>query len=100
MNWLLSKPIRPWVALAALASLLLNLALLIPALYMLQVFDRVFTSRSIETLLMLSVLALLALGLAFAMDRARSLLLSRAGRSVDEALSAQALAAGLIAAAR
>ena len=43
-------------------SLLLNLAMLMPSLYMLQVFDRVFASRSIETLVMLSVLTLLALG--------------------------------------
>ncbi len=95
MNWLLSKPIRPFIALAALASLLLNLAMLAPAIYMLQVFDRVFASRSIETLVMLCLFTMLALGLVFAMDRARSLLLARAGRSVDDALSAQALAASL-----
>lgn len=95
MNWLLSIPIRPFVALAALASLLLNLSMLVPALYMLQVFDRVFTSRSVETLVMLGLFAVLALVLAFAMDRARSLLLARAGRSVDDLLSAQALAASL-----
>ena len=53
--------LRRFVALAALASLLLNLALLVPSLYTLQVFDRVFASRSIETLLMLSGLTLLAL---------------------------------------
>lgn len=100
MNWLLSKPIRPFVVLAAAASLLLNLAMLAPALYMLQVFDRVFSSRSIETLVMLGLFTLLALALAFGMDRARSLLLARAGRCVDEALSAQALAASLAEAAR
>ena len=81
--------------LAGAASLLLNLALVVPAIYMLEVFDRVFSSRSIETLVMLSVLALLALALGFCMDRARSLLLARAGRLVDETLSSQALAAVL-----
>jgi ABC-type protease/lipase transport system fused ATPase/permease subunit len=69
MNWLLLKPIRPFITLAALASLLLNLALVVPSLYMLQVFDRVFSSRSIETLVMLGLFALLALGLGFCMDR-------------------------------
>ena len=55
MEWLLARQIRPFIRLAALASLLLNLALLAPALYMLQVFDRVFASGSIETLVMLSI---------------------------------------------
>ncbi|HET7866031.1 MAG TPA: ATP-binding cassette domain-containing protein, partial [Burkholderiaceae bacterium] len=91
MNWLLSPPIRPCVALAALASLLLNLALLAPALYMLQVFDRVFASRSLETLLALSAFAALALLLAGCMDRARALLLARAGRTLDETLAPLAL---------
>jgi ABC-type protease/lipase transport system fused ATPase/permease subunit len=52
------------MALAAGASLLLNLAMLVPSLYTLQVFDRVFASRSIETLVMLSALTLLALAFA------------------------------------
>ncbi len=95
MSWLLSPRIRSFIALAGAASLLLNLALVVPAIYMLEVFDRVFSSRSIETLVMLSALALLALVLGFCMDRARSLLLARAGRVVDEALSSQALAAVL-----
>ncbi len=60
MDWLLSKPLRPLIGLAAAASLLLNLALTVPALYMLQVFDRVFASRSVETLVMLGLAALLA----------------------------------------
>ncbi len=93
MNWLLSPPLRSAVALAALASLLLNVALLAPSLYMLEVFDRVFASRSLETLTMLTVLAALALGLAFAMDRARSLALARAGRIVDATLAPAALEA-------
>ena len=100
MNWLLLKPIRPFITLAALASLLLNLALVVPSLYMLQVFDRVFSSRSIETLVMLGLFALLALGLGFCMDRARLQLLARAGRAVDEWLSATALATALKDAAR
>ena len=46
MDWLFVKPLRPFVLLAGAASLLLNLALLMPAIYMVQVFDRVFASRS------------------------------------------------------
>ena len=63
MRWLFLKRIRPFVSLAAVASLVLNLALLVPALYMMQVFDRVFASRSVETLIMLSALVALALAL-------------------------------------
>ena len=62
MGWLFVKHLRPFVLLASAASLLLNLALLMPAIYMVQVFDRVFASRSMETLVMLTALALLALG--------------------------------------
>jgi PrtD family type I secretion system ABC transporter len=100
MNWLLLRPLRPYLTLAAIASLLLNVALIVPSLYMLQVFDRVFSSRSVETLVMLSLLALLALALAFCMDRGRGRLLARAGARVDDALATAALAAQIKAAAR
>ena len=55
MRWLIASRLRPFMLLAASASLVLNLMLLMPAVYMLQVFDRVFASRSLETLAMLSV---------------------------------------------
>ena len=58
MSWLFVARLRPFVLLAGAASLLLNLALLMPSIYMTQVFDRVFSSRSVETLIMLSALAL------------------------------------------
>lgn len=100
MRWLLTPTTRPYIATAALASLLLNLALLVPALYMLQIFDRVLSSRSLQTLVMLGLFALLALGLAFAMDRARGRLLSRASQAVDDVLAGPALAAALDGAAQ
>ena len=77
MQWLLARQIRPFIKLAAFASLLLNLALLAPALYMLQVFDRVFASGSIETLVMLGVPVLVMLVLGYYMDAARG---AHAGR--------------------
>ncbi|HEX6706833.1 MAG TPA: hypothetical protein VF169_18890 [Albitalea sp.] len=61
MRFLLAPSLRPFVSLAAGTSLLLNLAMLVPSLYTLQVFDRVFASRSVETLVMLSALTVLAL---------------------------------------
>jgi PrtD family type I secretion system ABC transporter len=99
MEWLLARQIRPFIKLAAFASLLLNLALLAPALYMLQVFDRVFSSGSIETLVMLGVPVLLMLGLGYYMDAARSRTLAAAGRRIETCLAPEALATQLDASA-
>ena len=99
MRWLFAAPLRPFVLLAAGASLLLNLAMLVPSLFALQVFDRVLTSRSIETLVMLSALTLLALGFAYCMDVARSRALAAAGRTLHRVLSPAALEQALCRAA-
>ena len=95
MRWLFVARLRPFVLLAAAASLLLNLALLMPSIYMMQVFDRVFSSRSMETLVMLSALAVFALALGYCMDVVRSRALGWAGRSLDRRLSPAALASVL-----
>ena len=75
MKWLLVRRLRSFVVLAAGASFVLNVALLMPAVYMMQVFDRVFTSNSVETLVMLGLITLLFLALGYFVDmvRARSL---------------------------
>ena len=91
MRWLLVARLRPFVLVAAAASLVLNLALLVPSLYMLQVFERVFASRSVETLVMLSLFAAGALALAYCMDTARSAALARAGRALEARLALPAL---------
>jgi len=95
MRWLLSKRLRSFALLAGMASLILNLALLIPSIYMLQVFDRVFSSRSEDTLVMLSLLALLALVLGYFVDSVRAQALGFAGRALDRQLSPHALAGAL-----
>jgi ATP-binding cassette, subfamily C, type I secretion system permease/ATPase len=91
MSWLFSLRLRPFVMLASVASLVLNLALLMPSIYMIQVFDRVFSSRSVETLVMLSALAFAALGLSFCMDVVRARALAWSGRELDRRLSSPAL---------
>jgi ABC-type protease/lipase transport system fused ATPase/permease subunit len=91
MRWLFAQQLRPFVTLAAGASLLLNLALLAPALYMLQVFDRVFASGSIETLVMLSIPVLIMLTFGYFMDAARARALAAAGRRVEASLAPAAL---------
>ena len=95
MRWLFAQQLRPFVTLAAGASLLLNLALLAPALYMLQVFDRVFASGSVETLVMLSIPVLIMLTFGYFMDAARARALAAAGRRVEASLAPAALGSQL-----
>ena len=99
MRWLFARRLRPFVLLAGGASIALNLALLIPSIYMLQVFDRVLSSRSNETLAMLSLLAAIALVLGYFADSVRAASLAWAGRGLDRLLSPLALENSLQAAA-
>jgi len=92
MSFLFVTRLRPFVLLAGVASLMLNLAMLVPSIYMMQVFDRVFSSLSVETLVMLSALAVLALALGYCMDVVRAGALSWSGRALDQRLSPTALA--------
>jgi PrtD family type I secretion system ABC transporter len=82
---------RPFFLYAGLFSLAINLLLLVPPLYMLQVFDRVITSRSEETLLALSLAAVLGLGLMACLDVLRSRLLAAAGIALDRMLGPRVL---------
>jgi ATP-binding cassette, subfamily C, type I secretion system permease/ATPase len=91
MKWLFARRLRSFVTLAGLLSLVLNVALLMPAIYMMQVFDRVFASGSIETLAMLSAVTLLFLALGYFLDTARTRALAWAGRSLDRKLAPAAI---------
>lgn len=77
---------RPLLFVAAL-SFFVNLLLLAPALFMLQVFDRVLTSQSRETLLVLLVGVAVALGLMLVLDYLRSRLQGVAGNLIADQLS-------------
>jgi PrtD family type I secretion system ABC transporter len=68
-------------------SFFINLLLLTPALFMLQLFDRVLTSQSRETLLMLLLGMVVALGLMLMLDYLRSRLQGVAGNLIAESLS-------------
>jgi len=68
-------------------SFFVNLLLLAPALFMLQVFDRVLTSQSRETLLVLLLGVAVALGLMLMLDYLRSRLQGVAGNLIAEQLS-------------
>ena len=79
----LGEMLRRPLTWAALFSLVINLALLAPSLFMLQVYDRVLVTRSVETLVMLLALTGLTLLLFGFLDRVRSRLLSLLGMTLE-----------------
>src|SRR5262245_36141475 len=83
--------LQRYFAYAAAFSLAINVLLLVPALYMLQVFDRVLSSRHEETLTMLSVGALLALAMMALIDMLRAQLLSACGLALDRRLGPEVM---------
>ncbi|MEA3193573.1 MAG: ATP-binding cassette, subfamily type secretion system permease/ATPase [Betaproteobacteria bacterium] len=98
----LTARFRPFFLFAGVFSLAINLLLLAPTLYMLQVFDRVLASRSEETLVVLSIATAVALLAMSLLEALRSRLLAAAGAALDrklgppvlEGLLAQAAKAG------
>lgn len=79
--------VRPIFVIAGVFSLVVNLLMLVPSLYMLQVYDRVLTSRNVDTLLMLSLLVLGLYGVLAVLEWVRSQLLVNAGVELDTLLS-------------
>jgi ATP-binding cassette subfamily C exporter for protease/lipase len=71
----------------AVFSMVVNLLMLTPTLYMLQVFDRVLLSQSQLTLLVVSLLTLFLFAMMAFGEWARSILLVRTGVKLDQALS-------------
>ncbi|WP_236846436.1 type I secretion system permease/ATPase [Bosea sp. Tri-49] len=71
----------------------INLLMLGGSFYMLQVYDRVLSSRSVQTLIGLSLLLLAAYVLQGFLDGIRVRLLARIGARFDEAVSPSAFAA-------
>ncbi|MDF3919923.1 type I secretion system permease/ATPase [Salinicola salarius] len=66
-----------------LFSLFINLLMLAPSIYMLQVYDRVITTRSPETLLMLTLVVVFLFVVMGALDLVRSRILVRVGNRLD-----------------
>src|SRR5262245_20168851 len=86
MNSLLSLLRRPLLHIAAV-SFVVNLLLLVPSIFMLQVFDRVLSSQSGETLLVLVLGVGIALILMLVLDYLRGRMQGVAGQIAAEALS-------------
>ena len=83
------------VATAVVVSFGINLLYLALPLYMLQVYDRVLASRSLPTLVMLTVACLIALGTLAALDVIRSKVLLKSGQRLDHHLAPRVFAASL-----
>ncbi len=71
----------------AVMSGLVNILYLTGSFYMLEVYDRVIPSRSVPTLIGLSVLALVLYGFQGVLEAIRSRILARIGAALDESLS-------------
>ena len=80
-------PLKPVIVKAIGFSTLISLLALMPTVYMLEVYDRVVNSRSGMTLLMLTVLIVLAYAVMELLEKVRGALMRAAGVQVDEALS-------------
>lgn len=70
-----------------LFSFFINMLALIPSIYMLQVYDRVLQSRSISTLVMLTIIMLVFYVMLGMLEVARSKLLIRIGAQLDMKLN-------------
>jgi PrtD family type I secretion system ABC transporter len=76
-------------------SIFVNLLMLAGPLYMLQVYDRVLSSRSVETLVGLSVLITGLYGLMAMLDYSRGRIMARVGARFQTALDARVFDASL-----
>ena len=96
----LRATLRGPLAWAAGFSLAINLALLMPSLFMLQVYDRVLVTRSVETLAMLGGLAVLTLALFGVLDQVRARLLALLGMGLERRAGPPLMAQLVVAQAR
>ena len=92
--------LRPLLACAASFSLFINLLFLIPAIFTLQVFDRVIPSNSQETLIVLMAGTGIALGILLLLDYVRNRIQHVLGNLLEERLSPPVLATIVAKAAR
>jgi len=72
---------------AGFVSLFINLLMLVPSLYMLQLYDRVLASRSQETLLMLTLIVVAMFAVMGTLEFVRSRILIRVGNKIDSQMS-------------
>ncbi|CAK0774100.1 Alkaline protease secretion ATP-binding protein AprD [Gammaproteobacteria bacterium] len=71
----------------AFFSFIINLLMLVPSVYMLQLYDRVMSSRNMETLLMLTLIMLFLMIVMGSLELIRTVVLTRLSSMLDERLS-------------
>src|SRR5262245_6832324 len=76
----------------ALFSLIINVLMLASPVYMLQVYDRVLTTGRIETLVMLTLMAMIAIAVMCALDALRTRVTIRVGSWLNQELGPAYLA--------
>jgi ATP-binding cassette subfamily C protein len=81
------RAIRPMVLTAVVFSLFINILLLVTPLYMLQIYDRVLSTRSHSTLITITVIAALMLLVYAVLETLRTQVLVRAGLLFDHDLA-------------
>ena len=83
------ESLKPEIRRAIGFSVVISLLALAPTLYMLEVYERVVNSRSTVTLLMLTLMVVLAYALMELLEKIRSALLRASSVRVDQKLSAR-----------
>ena len=76
-------------------TLVVNILLLVQPVYMLQIYDRVLVSASLDTLIYISIIAVAALMLLGVFDALRSMLAGRLGAKLETENGADALVASM-----
>ncbi|MEM0954671.1 MAG: type I secretion system permease/ATPase [Pseudomonadota bacterium] len=89
----LLAPLKPHLVGVGLFSLCINILMLAPAIYMLQVFDRAVSSGSESTLLMLTLILIFLISSMGLLEWVRQQLFQQAAARLDELLGAAAFAA-------
>ncbi len=80
-------PLKPVLMRAAGFSMVISLLALSPTVYMLEVYDRVVNSRSGVTLVMLTVMVILAYAVMEILEKVRGAMMRASGVQLDEKLS-------------
>ncbi len=81
-------------------SMTINLLVLASPIYMMQLYDRVLSSRSMDTLMLLTVIVLFAFGVMSALELVRGRILVRVSSWLDRRLGGEVLTASIVAALR
>jgi len=78
---------------AAVFSIFINMLVLVPSIYMLQIYDRVLSSRSETTLWVMTLVCVALIAVYAGLETVRSQILVRVGRRIDQLLGGRVFSA-------